>query len=864
MTPRPSRLARWCLHRLTSDAAARVILDDIAEQHSRSAPSDGRVSMWAAEREAWAYISGLAGLSAARLLQLSRVVIRDAGRAIQSAPRSSLFILGILTSAISTATVTFSVVDAIVLRPLPYARPGQLVAVEAVSQTPGTGSLKIAAAFEFDLWRTRTQVFSAVAATRGPGAYVLPGISPGRSILGVSTSASLFDVLDVHPYLGRLFTEADETAQAERVAVISHALWTNSFGADPLVINRLLGTGQDAVRVVGVMPPGFTYPAGTPVPTDVWTPLVIAPEDRSFNSPGITRAYSVVGRLQTAVTPESAQADIRAASQALEAARPGFLKSVRYDVRPIRDVLVGDVKPIMLLALWAVVLVTAIACVNVANIALSRATMRAREMALRASLGAGRSALIACLVMEGILLSLLAAAVSLAISLLTVDGVRALLPEGLALSSGIAINGRVFVFAVIAAVATGVGFTLVPAIHASKTDLNGLLKQGASTTTPRRQLLRSGFLIAEVAIVTVLLVSAVLVTTSFRRVVTTDLGFGRDGLVTAPLFNFTGTVADAEARFSAIAGVESVSLIAGGPPPLLPWGSASTSVKRADAGADVSPISAEYRRVSPDYFRTVATPVIRGREFTAEDRVMGTAVILDESCARAVFGRTDVVGEQVRMGFKTPTTVVGIVANVRIGGAEAASRPQAYLPIIGNATGIVVLRTDGSPHALAQTLRSMLAGELAPAYSMTQIEVLSDTFRRLTANRRASAVVMAVFGTLALLISLAGVYGVVSATVAQQTREFGVRMALGARPVTIMQHVLTRTGSALAVGALIGLPAAAALARRSQDVLFQTDPLDPMVYLAVAVILATTGLAAAVVPAKRAARVEPLVVLRSE
>ncbi len=772
-----------------------------------------------------------------------------------------LFILSILTLAISTATVTFSVVDAIVIRPLPYHQPNALVVIEAAPLRPGP--LKAAAAFEFDLWRTRTQSFAAIAATQGQTERTLPDGLRGRSVVGVSASASLFDVLAVRPYLGRLFTADEEGPRAERVAVISHALWTNAFGSDPHVINRLLGSGGDAVRIVGVMPRGFTYPVGTAVPTDLWTPLVIPAADRDVTTPGVMRAYALIGRLHPGVTAEAAQADIRSASQALEAARPGFLNEVRYDVRPVRDVLIGEVRPIMLLALWAAVLVTAIACVNVANVALTRTATRAREMALRASLGAGRSALIAGLVAEGVILSLAAAAVSLGISLISVDAVRAILPEGLALSSGIAVNGRVFLFAVVAAVCTGVGFTLVPAILASRADLNGLLKQGAATSTPRRQVLRSSFLIAEVAIVTVLLVSAVLVTASFRRVVSTDLGFGLDGLVTAPLFGFQGSVADAEAKFRAIPGVASVGLIAGGPPPLLPWGSSSTSVNRVGA-PDATPVRAEFRRVSPDYFHTVATPVVRGRAFTADDRVPGAAVILDEECARAIFGHIDVVGAEVQLPFARPSTIVGVVANVRIGGAEHAKGPQAYVSITGPAAGIVVLRASGSPRALAQTVRSRLTGELAPANDVTRVEVLTDSFRRLTANRRASAAAMAVFGGLALLISLAGVYGVVSATVAQQTREFGIRMALGATPVTIMRTVLTRTGSALALGGALGLPAAAALARNSQEVLFQTDPLDPVVYLAVAFILTVAGLAAAVVPARRAGRVDPLFILRSE
>lgn len=855
MTPRPSSLAQWCLRRLTSGAAAQVILDDIAEQ---------RLSRWAGEREAWAYIRGLAGLSAVRTTQLGRVVIRDAARAIIAAPRTSLFILGILTLAISTATVTFSVVDAIVLRPLPYPQSHRLVAIEAHAQPPRTGSVTTAAAFEFDLWRTRTQTLAAVAATQGPSPRPLPGGADGQTALTLSTSASLFDVLAARPYLGRLLTEADEAPTAERVGVISHRLWTNVFGADPLVINRLLGTGNGAVRIVGVMPPGFTYPAGTRQPTDLWLPLVIDPGDRVVTSPGIMRAYTLVGRLQAGVTADEAQADLRAASQALEAARPGFLRSVRYDVQPVRDAMVGDVKPIMLLALWAVILVTAIACVNVANIALTRAAVRGQEMALRASLGAGRPALVAGLVAEGILLSMVAAAASLSISVMAIDTVRAVLPEGLALSSGIAVNGRVFLFAALAALITGVGFTLVPAIQASRTDLNGLLKQGAATTTPRRQALRSGFLVAEVAIVTVLMVSAVLVTTSFRRVVTTDLGFGRDGLVTAPLFNFTGSAADAEAKYRALPGVASAGLISGGPPPLLSWGSASTNLTRAGAPPNATPLRAEFRRVSPGYFQTVATPIIRGRAFTADDRVFGESVIVDEECARALFGHIDVVGERVQLPVKTASTIIGVVANVRIGGAEGATGPQAYLPIVGKAGGTVVLRTTTSAPALAESLRATLTAERASTFEVAQVDVLSETFRRLTANRRASALVMGVFGGLALIISLAGVYGVVSATVAQQTREFGVRMALGATPATIAQDVLKSTGVALALGGAMGLPAAAALARASRDVLFQTDPLEPGVYVTVALLLMIAGLAAAAVPARRAARVDPLIILRTQ
>ncbi len=849
MRPQPSILARWFIGRLSSKASADAILSDIGEI---AGPN-----RWRLEREAWAYIASLTGLAVGRWLAVGQLVLRDATRSLRTTPRITGVMFVILALTITAATVTFSVVDAVVLRPLPFDQDHELVSVGIVSGTP---SLRIGiAAFEADTWRQLVPAFSGLGLLLLPSEQTLPGLP--RPVLQVRSSADLLPVLGVGVFRGRMFTVDDERAGAPPVAIIGHALWTQAFGADDQVLGRTLGSEPGAPRIVGVLPPGVVAPAGTGDVIDVWRPLQIPADDRLLVSPGLTRMYHAVARLRGSVSIETARSAVESATAPVRQLRPEGYVDARVEVMPLRDAMVGDVKPLLLLAICAVLLTTAVACVNAANLALTRGLVRGREFALRASLGAGRGALVATLITEGVLLAAAASMVALLVSAAVIGSLRAALPADLALAGGIAVNGRVFAFAVIAAFVSGLGFAVVPALQASRVDLAAVLKAGSLTVTPARRRWQHGFLIGQVAGLMVLLVAAVLLAASFVRVVRTDLGFGRDGLVVAPLFGFRGTTAEAEATFAAVPGVEAVALIAGGGPPLLQFGSSTTRLTpEGESGPEVG---AEFRRVTPSYFAATATPMLRGRTFEPGE-TFGQAIVVDASAAHALFGTLDAVGRLVKMAGGKPMPVVGVVANVRLRGPENSTGPQAYVPLTGTGGALLVARAAGDPRPVAAELRTRLARDVPMALQERSVEVLADTFATLTAHRRVASVAMLLFAVLGLAIGVGGVFGVVSAQVAQRTREFGIRRAIGAPSAAVLALVLGGAGRSVGIGVLLGAPIAALVARQFERVLYATSPVDPAIYLGAAAALILAGLTAAALPARRAARVDPLTILRTE
>jgi predicted permease len=491
--------------------------------------------------------------------------------------------------------------------------------------------------------------------------------------------------------------------------------------------------------------------------------------------------------------------------------------------------------------------------------------------------------LVSGLLVESLMLSIAAAGLAVLVALWGIDIARAALPEGIARSDAIALDLRVLGAAIAAAVATGLVFGAVPAWQASRVDVVTLLKDGSPTTSTGRRPWRTAFAVFEVALVAMLLVATTLVVISFVNVTRADIGFDRDRLIATDSVRFSGSLEAALDQLRAVPGITAAGALAMGSPPLVmrglrAGGASSMDLHRPGATAIVN---AESRRVSDGYFQTAGMTLRRGSGF---DRATGPAVILDELCARQLFPDRDPIGATVRLGPPRPNaspaddlTVIGVVATVRIDGPEREARPQVYLPLVrrdGSTTPVpsinggnvqFLVRTSGAAAAAVPAVAVALTrlSPPRPGWPPPRVMVVEDAFRNITADRRFNAGLMSVFGTLALAIGAAGLYGVLSSIVAQQSREIGVRMALGANAARIHRDVLAQAGRYLAAGLAIGLPAAWLVSRAFSTLYFAVTPADVLVYLVVASVMTATGVIAAIVPARRASKTDPMVTLKT-
>ncbi|MDF2776453.1 MAG: macrolide transporter ATP-binding/permease protein, partial [Geminicoccaceae bacterium] len=742
-------------------------------------------------------------------------VLRDAWRSLRSAPGTTAFAAIILTAGIAVATITFSVVDAVILRSLPFEDSERVVVVG-----PHQPHVRTYSSADFRAWRHRTDAFTALAATTvGPVAHV-PSDSGVAYVRAWETSASLFDVLRVRPVVGRAFTAGDEVAGRNQVAVIGYRVWQHNFGGDPGIIGRSIRVGDrkqpeqaaSSVEIIGVMPRGFTYPLD--IRPQVWIPHVIG----GSTSPTSGNYLRVIGRLSEGRTISEAQVQVDAINASVAAAQ-GMER--REDRRPVLvsyyDTLVDDVKGWMLLVLWAVVLVMLVACVNVANLLLARSARRARELAVRASLGATPGQLAVGLIAESLMLSVGAAVLGIMLAWWGVDMAKAALPGGIPRAGDITIDLRVLVVTLAAAIATGLFFGVVPAWQAARVQPGSLLSDGVVTATPGRGRWRATFVVIEVALVSALLVVSTLFVASFVRVVRADLGFERSDVAAIELEGFRGSTTPVLEALADTPGVVSVAELSGTSPLIMAaYGGTQTivqvrAVDQPDTGLTVA--STTYR-VSSGYFATAGIHLLRGRTFSDADALAPVA-ILDELATRVLFadGR-DPIGARVSLGPTQPAlTVVGVVRTVSPGGPERASGTQLYLPKPPGSGGTsqFIVRTSGQAAVNAAAIQASLARVLPAGGPPPTIRSLEDAFRLITAGRRANAALMFVFGLVVLLIGAAGVYAVMASVVAQQQRELGVRIALGASRGRIARDVLARAGAYLATGLTAGLLAGRAL-----------------------------------------------------
>ncbi len=804
-------------------------------------------------------------------------------RSLRASPAFTAVALIVLTLSIGATTAIFSVVDAVMLRGLPFDQSDRLVAVgERNVKESSAASMNLTTPQTFLDWRARQDVFTGLAAVAYAEISLKPeGGALPENLRAQRVTADFFALLRVAPLLGRTFSLDEEEQGRPHVAVISHSLWQRRFGGRADVVGTTLPGQLASFEIVGVMPPGFTYPIDTYVlgisePVDVWVPYGFSSRDRvRGNSYGYN--LHVLGRLRDGVTLERAQARIEQITAGLAAETPRWFEDTVAKVEPLHHFVTRRVRNWMVMLLGAVSFVLLIACVNLANLMLVRATARTRELGIRAALGASRWDLSRTLILESLLLSVAGATLGVLLARWGVDALRAAMPADVPRAATIAVDLRVLVATALLAILTGIAFGLAPVLQFSHPALTTALSQGERAGSANRQssAFRASLIVTEVALAVVLLVGSGLFLASFARVVSVDLGVDhRDVLaVQVRVLEAPSDVQQASQRnqrllqnvlerVRAIPGVEVASLAGGG----LPLRGDLWTVDFEIPGRELPKnTDIALNEISPDYFRVVEIPLRKGRFFTdADSQHSKPVVILNQAAADRYFGG-DAIGKAVRL--HGDRTVVGVVANIRYDGPERAWRTQAFVPFaqgrVGGAT--LVVRTAPRPESLLPAVTQAISSEF-PGDLPTRIEghALQFYFEALVAQRRFNMLLLSLFGVLGLVIACVGIYGVMAYAVSQRRQEIGIRMALGALPSAILMSVLGRASLYMILGLAIGLMSAWGLAELVRGFLFEIHPHDPIVYAAALALITMTGLLASFVPARRAAGVDPLIALRME
>jgi putative ABC transport system permease protein len=788
----------------------------------------------------------------------------------------------VLALGIGASTAIFSVVDAVVLRGLPFDEHDRLVAV-GTRRPPPAGDdpardpqqLVTASPQDFMDWDQRQQVFSFLAASTTSFVTLREAGGEPEDLRALRATADTFEVLGIGPALGRRFTAENEVEGRHRVAVLSDALWRRRFGSDASIVGRTIALDGEAFEVVGVMPPDATYPVGAARSTDLYIPFVV-PADQRIRRPDDQNFYlQVVGRLKPGTTIAQAQAQMEQIGAALREEHPEWNKNTLVGVRPLVDHIVGSrTKSWMLMLLGAVGLVLLIACVNVATLQLARATAREREVGVRAALGASRWRLIRQLLVENIVLAGLGTAVAVMLAWWGVQVLKSAMPDGVARVSAIAVDLRVLAVAAAAALATGLLTGIVPALQLSRPDLTHALKDGArGTVGAARHRFRNVLVVAEVALAVVLLVGAALFIGSFVTLMRIDPGFDTTGVLTAqvfPRFEPGQPPGDHRAQFQEIVdrigttpGVLHASYVIGG----MPLGGAMNTTRLTFAGqterSDENTVS--QRRVTPEYHRALGIPLKRGRFFEAGDR-QGSApvVIINEAVARRFFPGQDPLGQSLRVA-DADRAIVGIVGDIHQTGLEAEPMPEIYLALAqnGRGGGELIIRTSGDPYTVLPAVKSAVA-QVLPDVPLRNVRTMEEVLERRVAQRRLNMLLLGLFGVLGLVIAAVGIYGTLAYTVALRTREIGVRMALGASRSTVVTMVLGHAGTLVALGLIIGGAGAWYLTAAARAFLFGLEPTDARAFIVALAALAAAAALASAIPARRAASVDPAEALRAD
>jgi predicted permease len=806
---------------------------------------------------------------------------RDLQHAYRSLVRQPTFAtVAVITLALGfgATTAVFSVVNAVVLRSLPFERSDRLVVVHEANLVRGWTTFSVAPG-NFADWSRRARSFDSMSALT-QGRSTLTGPGGPEQVASTSASAEYFQVLRSRPARGRTFQPGDDVPQAAPVVVISHGLWQRRFGGRQDVLGQRLVVDGVSSEIAGVMPVGFGAPS-----TDVWRPLTI---DRESGARG-GRGLLVIGRLADGQTIESAGREMSTIARQLALADPAFNGGWGATVRSLEEATVGPgVRRTLYVLLGAAAFLLLIACVNVANLQLVRALARSREMAIRTALGASRWRLTRQLLIESLVMAALGGGLGLLVAVWGRDTLLALTPAGLPRIHEVDVDGRVLAVGAATILAAAVLFGLAPGLRATRASVDQMLKGGARSMTPTASRVRLGavLVVVEIALSFVLLAGAGLLFRSFLRITARDPGFAAHGALTFEVSvpaaayprpeDVNRYVDQLRERLGGLPGVEAVG--ATHALPFTPMNSVRPFLREGvDSGRDDPPVS-DYRMVTPGYMAALGIAVRRGREFTDAD-VAGRAatVLVNEAFASRYFADRDPLGQRLRQAGDNPQipwmTLVGVVANVRHSGLLATPEPEMYWVHAQATWGdtlnrlrrslSVVVRTTASPEVLAPLIRARLL-EIDPNLAISPPQPMERLIYSSTASRRFNMMLMVAFAVLGLVLAVAGVYGVVSFGVERRTREFGIRLALGATPRELLRRVVTGGLTLAAIGLALGAVAAALLVNLLRAQLVEIPPRDVPTFTLVAAVLLASTIAASYFPARRGARVEPTTALHDD
>ncbi len=792
--------------------------------------------------------------------------IKFGARMLAKSPAFALVAILTLALGIGANTAIFSVVHAALLRPLPYPEPDQLVMVWANLERRGGPVQEWTNPADLHDWRTQNHVFEDMAALYGETS-TLSGDGEPEQLNIVAVTYPMFRVLKISPALGRDFTEQDNQPSGAQVAILSHGLWQRRFGGDLGIVGRAITLDGEPNTVIGVMPAGFPFPV---IPTaEIFQPLQQAREGTRGN------AYlRVIARLKPGVTFDRARAEMDVIARRLEQQYPVTNEKKGITLTSLHEFFAGPARPALLVLLAAVALVLLIACANVANLLMARATARQREIAIRVALGAGRSRLVRHMLTESLLVSVAGGALGLLMATWGVEFLRIGLPQDTRAFFDVGIDSSVLAFTLAIAVLTPLLFGVLPALHASRPRLRDSLKGGGRATGGRASRLRSALVAAEIALSLLLLVGAGLLIRSFAELLRVDTGFNAQNVLRAdlvlPYARYPERPQAVEAyarileRIRALRGV--ISAAATSQTPL--------SGEDNDTGFRVEGrpepklgerVVAWYRAVTPDYFRTMGIPLRRGRLFTASDGANTPLVVLaNESFVRKYFPGEDPLGKRIGQPERW-REIVGIVGNVRNFGLDREEPPAVYLPHPQTPIRAMtlVLRTAADPTALTSSVRGIVR-EIDDAVALGSVTSMEAVIARSLTDRRWTMTLLGAFAGLAMLLAAIGLYGVMAYSVAQRTQEIGIRVALGAQRGDVLRMVLRDGMKLWTVGVALGVASAFVATRWLGSLLFGIGAMDPLTFTVAPALLAGVAVLATIIPARRAMRVDPMVALRYE